>query len=42
MNFDSFTRVFVAVWVASTVATLAVMGVVVWGIIELVQWVTAL
>jgi len=33
--------VFVVFWILGVLLSLAVTGVVVWGIIELVQWVTA-
>lgn len=40
-NFNRVAKFGVAAWLVGILLTLAFWGVVVWGIIELVQWVTA-
>jgi hypothetical protein len=39
-NTDKGLGVVIAIWVVVILANLAFWGVVIWGIIELVQWVT--
>lgn len=41
-QFNKLFRYFWVVWVLSAVLSLTFVGVMIWGIIELVQWVTTL
>lgn len=38
---NGFGAAFVVVWLISALLSLAVTGVIIWGIIELVQWLTS-
>lgn len=38
---DNFDKTFVGFWVASLIGCLIVWAVVIWAIIQLVQWVTS-
>lgn len=41
MDEDKFFGAFIVVWIIAALASLALCGVAIWAIVELVQWVTA-
>lgn len=41
MNDDKFFKVIFGAWIAWAVVSLAVVGVAIWGVVELVKWVTS-
>ena len=39
--FDDVPKLFLVFWAISAVLSLAITGVIIWGVIELVQWLVA-